>query len=447
MKSGRVYLPSIDQSTVVPTGDPRWQLVQRIVASRQFARAPLLSKFLEFVCTETICGRQNEISEYQIGVHVFDRPKDYRTVEDNIVRNYARQLRRRLAEFFLGEGRGEPTHIEIPLGGYVPVFRLPTQGRPSGEFPRSQNGVHRAPALVEEARQSGFHTSRSPWWWSRHALILGLVIYSCALIGATIGFSSHFPAPRPPETSASPLWSSLFQNSLNTFIVPSDCGFNMLEDLSKKQVALGGYLKGDYLSLPLPPMDSHSQADLRTQQFTSFVDLQVVSELSRLPEVESARLFVRFPRDLRMDDMKNANVILIGSIGSNPWAEIAQRELNFRIVYGGEMQGAWVEDTRPQPGEAARYESHWNEPAHPTFAVVSYQPNLGGNGHILLVQGLDVAGTQAAADALLRSDTLAPILHAARQSNGRLKPFEVLLQSTSIESNAASTKVVAFRID
>ena len=102
--------------------DPKWELAQRVVVGPHFCRSPLLSKFLLFVVAETLAGRGNDITEHQIGVQVFDRPPDYRTLEDNIVRNYARQLRKRLAEHFAEQGNAEPLRIEIPLGGYVPVF-------------------------------------------------------------------------------------------------------------------------------------------------------------------------------------------------------------------------------------------------------------------------------------------------------------------------------------
>src|ERR1700742_1432532 len=102
-------------------GDPRWALAQRVVAGPHFARSPLLSKFLLFVVAEAIQGRDHEITEHQIGVQVFDRPIGYRTIEDNIVRNYARQLRKRLAEHFAAEGNEEQVRIDVPVGGYVPV--------------------------------------------------------------------------------------------------------------------------------------------------------------------------------------------------------------------------------------------------------------------------------------------------------------------------------------
>jgi hypothetical protein len=65
---------------------------------------------------------------------------------------------------------------------------------------------------------------------------------------------------------------------------------------------------------------------------------------------------------------------------------------------------------------------------------------------MLLIQGLDVAGTQAAAETLFRGGAIAPVLKEAALPGGGLRSFEVLLQSTSIESNAANTQIIASRI-
>ncbi len=110
------------ETTTLLETDDRWRVAKRAVASRHFARSPLLSNFLLYIVAETIQGRSDQITEHEIGVHVFDRPARYRTLEDNIVRSYARQLRRRLTDYFLQEGSSERLHIEIPLGGYIPIF-------------------------------------------------------------------------------------------------------------------------------------------------------------------------------------------------------------------------------------------------------------------------------------------------------------------------------------
>jgi hypothetical protein len=103
-------------------GDTRWQLAQRIATSKSFAKSGFLLKFLLYVCERELTGRADEISEQQIGVHVFGRRPDYNPGEDNIVRSYARQLRQRLDLYFEEDGQQEKLRITIPRGGYVPVF-------------------------------------------------------------------------------------------------------------------------------------------------------------------------------------------------------------------------------------------------------------------------------------------------------------------------------------
>jgi hypothetical protein len=436
--------------------DLRWELAQRVVAGPHFARSPLLSKFLLFVVAETLEGRGDEITEHQIGVQVFDRPADYRTLEDNIVRSYARQLRKRLAEHFAGEGRSEPVRIDIPLGGYVPVF-LPGADEDAkedaAEVPVPQLGRTQASGSHTDSAQSTA-TQATPWRAKTNRIVLGLLllaVYSATLIaatwyGATWYAGAHVPSVQQAESPAHVLWAALFSGPANCFIVPSDAGFNLLEDLSRRPVPLAQYIAGSYQAMPLGGVDVHSAEDLRSQQLTPFVDLQISSAFAHLTEDNPQRVFIRFPRDLRLDDLKNANAVIIGSVGSNPWAALAESNANFRIVDHPGMRGATIENLKPRAGEATSYESRWNEPAHETFALITFFPNLSGNGHLLVLEGLDVAGTQAAAEMLLHPSAIDTILSGATRPDGSLHNFEVLLRSTSIESSATGTQVIASRI-
>jgi len=425
--------------------DPRWALAQRVVSGSHFARSVLLAKFLLYVVAETLESRESEITEHQIGVHVFDRRPGYSTVEDNIVRNYARQLRRRLSEHFADEGSSELLRIHIPLGAYVPIFVSVSEDPAGSEvrsFPVSVN------IRTQSAAWQGAAPATAPQLnWKRWLFgALAVVAYSAILISLTWFAFARVRSPQSVPEPADPLWAALFDGPANTFIVPADAGFNLIEDLARRPLPLADYIKGDYLALPLAGVDAHSADDLRTQQFTSFVDFQIVAALTRLPQYNPHRAFFRFPRDLRLEDLKSANAVLIGSVGSNPWASIADSSANFRIVYHQGMQGATIVNANPQPGEAASYASHWNEPAHETFALIAFLPNLGGDGHLLLLQGLDVAGTQAAAETLLHQSAIASVLQRATRPDGSLRYFEVLLRSTSIESNATGTQVIASRI-
>ena len=67
------------------------------------------------------------------------------------------------------------------------------------------------------------------------------------------------------------------------------------------------------------------------------------------------------------------------------------------------------------------YVSHWDEAAHETFAVISYLPNVGGSGHLLLLPKVDVAGTQAAAELLLKRQGWDGVLRKAIGADGTLR--------------------------
>jgi hypothetical protein len=418
-----------------------------------------LSRFLLYVVAETLMGRQSGITEHQIGMHVFGRPRTYRTDEDNIVRNYARQLRKRLAEHFAGNGGSTSMRIEMPVGGYVPVFTTVDEAEEDAQTDTPYRlGVDRAVPQFQASTEadsgiagnsdSGHSQSLKGRLIKKFAVTgkLGIAAYTVVLVCCTWLAASRVLAPHPSPEPAGELWKAILRGSNNTYVVPPDAGLNLLEDMSSHPLPLADYIKGSYRELSLPALDNQTARDIRTQQFTDFVSLQIVSALAQQQEYDSRRVLLRFPRDLRLDDLKTSNVVIIGSASSNPWAAIADSETNFRIVPNAGMQGASIVNTRPQPGEAVSYVSRWNEPAHETYALISLVPNLSGNGHMLFLEGLDVAGTQSAAELLFHSAAITPILDRARRPDGSLRPFEILLRSTSIESNAAGSQIVATRI-
>jgi hypothetical protein len=427
--------------------DPRWQLTLRVVASRHFARSPLLAKFLLFIVQETLEGRQEEITQHKIGVRVFGRPPGYRTVEDNIVRNYARQLRKRLAEHSTLDGSADLLRIEIPLGGYIPVFTDAAEVNATAEERDGPEPVFLKPRVTSVPKPV-VPAKVATRWRGKYIVACTLLVaaYSAALISLTWFAADRVSAPRHVTQTANPFWRTMLEGPSNTYIVLPDAGLNLLEDLSRHPMQLADYIKGGYLQLPLTQFDRHSATDMRTEQVTSFADVQIVADLSRRPEFDPRRVFLRFPRDLRLDDLKNANAVIIGSVGSNPWAALAANSANFSIVYSDDMRGATIVNRKPLAGEAASYASHWSEPAHDTYAVIAFLPNLRGDGHLLLLEGLDVAGTQAAEEAILDPNIITPILERSKQQDGSLRHFEMLLRSRSIQSNPTATEVIASRI-
>lgn len=96
--------------------------LQRILASRGFAAAARLRRFLTYVVEQTLADRHDAIKELILGIEVFDRPSDFDPRTDTIVRVEARELRKRLQEYYDAEGVASAVRIQIPKGAYVPKF-------------------------------------------------------------------------------------------------------------------------------------------------------------------------------------------------------------------------------------------------------------------------------------------------------------------------------------
>jgi adenylate cyclase len=97
--------------------------LERILSSSGFARNERLSRFLRFLVERHLEGRDEEIKESLIAVEVFGRKPDYDPRLDSIVRTEAGRLRARLTEYYAAEGSRDPGVIDVPKGGYVPIFR------------------------------------------------------------------------------------------------------------------------------------------------------------------------------------------------------------------------------------------------------------------------------------------------------------------------------------
>ncbi|MGA8731581.1 MAG: hypothetical protein WB608_22675 [Terracidiphilus sp.] len=422
--------------------------LEEVLSSDAFMGGHRAQRFLQLVVEHALAGRSDCLRERMIGAEMFGRPIDYDTGNDAVVRVKASEVRKRLAQYYQSLSKPPTVQIDLPAGSYAPHFHwaaaatTSTPAEPANSQLESVSIQTEPPATLSPSTATMPRLRREPWVFR----VLQLAAYSAVLISLTWFIAVRSSNSHQTRKPADPIWASLFDGKRNTYIVPADVGLDLLEGLSHRPMALADYMKSGYLELPIPGVDPHSAEGLRSQRITSFVDAQIIATLTTLPEYNPQRTFLRFPRDLRLDDLKGANAVLIGSVGSNPWASIAEKDANFHIVYGQGREGATIINANPQPGEQTSYESHWTDPAHETFALIAFLPNMDGNGRLLLLQGLDVAGTQAAAEMLFHSASMAPILKQASRPDGSLRFFEVLVRSTSINWNSTDSQIIASRI-
>jgi len=99
------------------------QHLERVLTSVTFRQVDRLKRFLNFIVSEALAGRGDQLKEYVIGVQVFDKDSSFDPRADPIVRVQARRLRARLVRYYREEGGADAIVIELPKGGYAPVFK------------------------------------------------------------------------------------------------------------------------------------------------------------------------------------------------------------------------------------------------------------------------------------------------------------------------------------
>jgi serine/threonine-protein kinase len=110
------------------------QQLDRVLGSKTFSQVDRLKRFLTFIVNEAAHGRGGELKEYVIGVQVFGKESSFDPRTDPIVRVQARRLRARLVRYYREDGPADEVTIDLPKGGYTPVFRRregPPPARPS----------------------------------------------------------------------------------------------------------------------------------------------------------------------------------------------------------------------------------------------------------------------------------------------------------------------------
>jgi adenylate cyclase len=141
--------------------------LERILASRCFQQAGRASDFLRFVVEQTLAGGGQRLKGYTIGVEVFGRPADFDAQSDALVRVEAGRLRRRLVEYYAGDGVADAVRIELPRGTYAVEYRFASPG---------ENVVPaEAPPALPKAAQFAFP-------WRSLAFALGVLLVGAAVI-------------------------------------------------------------------------------------------------------------------------------------------------------------------------------------------------------------------------------------------------------------------------
>jgi hypothetical protein len=434
-------LSSYTQSPLME--DERWQAVLHIVNSPRFSKSSRLSQLLLYLAEQTLLGRTELLNEQNIATEVFGRGDEFDPGVDTIVRSHMVRLRQRLDQY-IADSKGTVFRVTVPKGKYLVRFdRVASSfGEPSAEaYPLHHVAAGAASVTTAES------SSRTRWITNPLFLPCCLMSVLIVLLSFALFFTRHRArgaANRPTHL----LWNRIFQSSRPTTFVAADNGLVLLHWMTRKDTTLAEYLNHDFSqeTQGLSRERIDEILNIANRRYTSFVDLNFFRRIQQFPFASSDKLIVKYARDLRMDELKQGNIILSGARGANPWLELYEPQMNFFGSNDGVRHIYSFINRHPQAGEPDRYFVSDADPKQRVLGVLAFISNLDGNGNALVIEGNSMAGTEAITDFLFNDEALLPFLNRLMRPDGTLPHFEVLIESNSVNGSAGSFHILAYRI-
>ena len=394
--------------------EERRLLVERIARSPYLSRSARLRDLLVYLTDRVLEDDALDIREHEVGHKVFGRAPDYDTAADNIVRVHASMLRKRLEQYFAGEGASESIVVEIPKGNYAPVFR--------------ERGKS-VPALLEV---ESLAPPPSP---AKDHRLLAAAILAVAFAAATAVLLYQRSTPRAEALSGPVVrqfWSQVFLPGRPTDVVLDDSAVGLYQELTGHALSLTEYYDRSYLrSIPAVAagsgLDAQLAASMLLRRQSSFAGTSFSWRLLQLAAAAGGHATLRFARDYSFRELKADTAILLGNDRSNPWIQPFEPKLGLRWQFEKTEAVYYPVDTREpahsyltgQPGET-----------HEGYFSIALLPNLGGTGNVLLISATGGSATNSAADFLTDERWLSELrLRLPASADGSFPPFEALIKA------------------
>jgi hypothetical protein len=399
-------------------------------------------RFLQLLCEAYINGRAADLNEYLIGFEVFGRDQTYNPALDPIVRVGAHELRKKLEDYYRSEGESDELLLEIPVGSYNPIFTR----RPLVPVTVPVTEPERASASTPHS----FFRADKIW-----IATLGLAIVTLIVIAGMLAASNRqlrrqseqrLPQKPAPDLYA-PVWAPFLQQESPTLVVlgnPPVYRFGNSADpdsLSKSSIELAP-LQAEALAETLERerfVMRHSpirRLVLSYDEYTGVGEAIGLHRVSALLEKIGKSTAIKQSRTVSAEDLKNHDVILLGSAWVNEWSGKIPIVEDFLI--GG---SATIINQHPVAGEEREYSARFDGATGKLmedYALITVKPNI-SDGTVMVLAGTHSEGTQAAAEYIASEDSLRYLNQRLRQTNAALPKYYQVLLKVDVDNGIPTT--------
>jgi hypothetical protein len=413
-----------------PSPKEFFQQIDNIIKSHSLRGSESLCKLLQYLAKQAVYHPDAPLKEYQIATEVYGRPADFDPQSDSIIRVQAGRLRVKLAEYYAGEGAADPILVKIPKGSYHLTF----EARPLDSHPQPQT----VPPREVPSPSVAVETVPARWRIAVVLLLVGLIA-SLIVLGSLL-WNRKLPEPAIATPSAAraaaPLaafWRPFTSGVEEPWVIFSNAAF-----VGRLETGMRYY-------------NSHQDSKVAVyDHYTGVGEVLAIHALDDAFGTLGRRIRVKRGSLFSLDDVKNTNLIFVGSPSENlSLLDIpGTQEFVFQRVASGPRQGDLeIISKHPKPGEASTYlASPSNAPLTEDYSVVGLVPGMGSGRFVMILAGTTTFGTQGAVEFVCRQESVEKLLHEIPGSNtGPIRPFEALVRVKIARGVPVETELVAVR--
>ena len=402
-----------------------FQQIDNIIKSHSLRGSESLCKLLQYLAKQSIDRPNAPLKEYQIATEVYGRPADFDPQSDSTIRVQAGRLRLKLAEYYASEGAADPIVVKIPKGSYHLTFEAkPVEPRPQSVAPREVSPAGIAVATVPAG------------WRIAFIFLLAGFITSLIVLGSLL-WNRRVPEPAMAAPSvprvAGPLaafWRPFTSGAEEPWVIFSNAAF-----VGRPETGMRYY---------------NSRQDSKVAVYDHYTGVGEVLAIHALDEAFGTlgrRILVKRGSLFTLDDVKNNNLIFVGSPSENlSLLDIPNmQEFVFQRVASGPRRGDLaIVNKHPKPGEASSYlASPSGVPLAEDYSVVGLVPGISGR-YVMILAGTTTFGTQGAVEFVCRQDSVEKLLHEI-PGTGPIRPFEALVRVKIARGVPVETELVSVR--
>jgi hypothetical protein len=417
-----------------PTHQEIGAQLRLILSSPVFHGSKRCQQFLEYVCEKSLSGEMGALKERSIAIEVFGRPPDTAGHgEDTIVRVGAREVRKRLAQYYVTpEGSASAILIELPPGSYAPEFHYPAAAKPQAPV-RIEIQAPALPVTVEEPP-------------ARRIPRLALVGLFVALALAAVAVSLRWTAPDSRTAAFQRFWAPVFRSPEPLLI---GVGHPLVYQPSHRASVLSMQRQSPtpfptQQPLDLPPEELNGSDMVPVfNQFVGFGDMVAANQVSQMLARRSRPVRLMLASSIPFAELRQSQTYLIGSL-SNHWTMELGQNWRFRFGWSADHQPEFI-DTLPGSKREWKIASRDDGSTPEDYSLIC-RIRSSPTGMLLIVSaGIKQFGTEAGGRILADPAALGTILNQL-PPGWEEKNLQVVLHMKVIGNTPAQPEVVASHV-